>query len=109
MSDEEVIEADLEDSGSLTVKAFYWEYRQTHSSGLPLTGRAFSHDEVREVLIDLLDKLSWIADAADVRQMEPYANRIWDEEDFARAGFNEGLDKYQQVILETKKGLEDLA
>lgn len=103
----EPVEAILEDEGHLTVKAFSREYRETRALGYSLTGNAFSHEEVREALIDLLDKLSWIADAADVRL--PEASRNPDQEDYYASGFNEGLDTYQKIIMETKKGLEDLA
>lgn len=103
----EEIEGELVPPG-LTVKAFSREYRAERDGGHPLTGRAFSHEEVRSVLIDLLDKLSWIADSRDVRKALPGGPHPWDQEDFEAAGYNDGLDEYQRVILETKRGLENL-
>ncbi len=105
---EDVVEGELfgEPSG-LTVKAFSAEYRAERDGGHPLNGRAFSHEEVREVLIDLLDKLSWIAQAKDVRA--PAFGGGGEEGFRERQGFNAGLDRYKSIILETKAGLEALS
>ena len=107
MNHSEPVEGELLPVG-LTVKAFSEEYRAERDGGHSLNGRAFTHEEVREVLIDLLDKLSWIADSMDVRRPYPPAHRTWDQEDYLNAGHNDGLDEYQRIILETKRGLEAL-
>lgn len=101
MTDEEiVIEA-------YTMKQFMEELRINKAAGVA-DEVAYTSEEVRQVVVDLLNKLTWIAVASDVRRpMAPLGG--WDQEDFFDSGFNEGLDKYQAIIIDTKTAVEALA
>lgn len=101
MTDEEIV---IE---PVTMKDFMEELRINKAAGAA-DECAYTSEEVRQIVVDLLEKITWIAHAKDVRRAVS-GHRYADQEDYFDFGFNEGLDKYRDVIIDTKTIVEGLA